>query len=1076
MLKKAALVLLAIMATAIVEAQEPVLPRANVVAYYDDAAIEKGAYRESPYYEALQGGWQPRATDSSVCYTRELDVEREWKEFHVYLNVRGGRAVRVLVNDQEVGYGDDSRHWNEFLLDPVLKYGRTNSITIETMKQAKGGLLEDAAMQVGLNGTPFILFKNDPNVEDFSLVADYDAATGTGSLSVAADVFCGKRKGKYYLEVEIWDAKGHIFDRMGRWVVFNGRNEELVEMERSWQGVKAWNAETPTLYTALLRLRDEKMEEEELLGTRFGFRRVEVKDGQLLVNGRPIVVKGVTYGLEHTDGDAAREKMKNDVETMKRLNINAVRTLRYSPVDPYFYELCDLYGLYVVCDANLMPLSEQHLAVATDQEYLPLFEKRVENMYEKYKNHTSIIAWSLGNTRDNGVCMTAAYKRLKAIDKNRPVIFSGADHGEATDIIAPMYADEKTLKQTLGQQGTRPFLMLASVDSKHFADMEPLWRIVGQYRQLQGGFVDVWPLTPVMQHELKHLYGPFGVSVSKISPDEGEFVVYNYQDFTGFGQYSLDYNVFTNLRPSITGGELPVAIAAKGSDKVNMRIPRVDLRPGEELYIRFSLNTRRISRQSWQRNEDLMRDAVELPLNQVRKSLPMKESLEGPVPDTLGESEIIHQELRFIGHEDWSAERVGRQVRKQDNHTVCVDYMYRYRASDGSPMCDVRSTYTQFGSGDVMVDYTFAPTDRISEKQLHPAIIVRQVGDSIVWFGLDHEVCFENNMSGLVGIYGGRMSKGKTYRQMRWCALYGDNEPLLIEPMGMRCTMTTKENSVWIVPQENNKLRLHLRRFKTGEATDYVGYDYPRTAQGILQPPTINSSEVRFSAPLSISISTSQSCEVRYTLDGSEPTEVSKLYTAPFEITATTVVKARAFAKEMPPSFTATRRFNYDHIVKTTFSRKANTPYNAGMDTILFDGEKGEVEDFSRGWLGFSGGELQMVIQLAKPIDVETVTLRFAHNPAFWAFAPQTCKVSVSSDGTTYGAPVPLDMPFDPEQQANEEARILELEVPLKASQVGFIRVDMTPIVKIPAWHRGKGLKPWLMMDEVQVEEMIGKE
>ena len=147
--------------------QEPA--RAEVTPYYDEAAIEKLAYRESPYYMGLTGSWQQRQTDSSTLYTRTLDVERNWKDYRVFLNVRAGRAVRVSLNGKEIGYADDSRHWNEFLLSPELRYDRDNSLTIETMKQSKGALLEDAALTEGLNGEPYLLFKNDPNVADYTL-------------------------------------------------------------------------------------------------------------------------------------------------------------------------------------------------------------------------------------------------------------------------------------------------------------------------------------------------------------------------------------------------------------------------------------------------------------------------------------------------------------------------------------------------------------------------------------------------------------------------------------------------------------------------------------------------------------------------------------------------------------------------------------------------------------------------------------------------------------------------------------------------------------------------------------------
>ena len=1063
------LLLLACAAVFAAQAQQSLAARANVTAYYDEAAIEKDAYRESPYYQELTGRWKQQSTDSSIIYTRQLDAEKTWKDYRVYLNVRCGRGVRVSLNGKLMGRGEDSRHWSEFLLTGI-KYGAANPLSIEALKHPQGALLEDSALLVGLNGEPFLRFKSDPCVSDFTLTADYDQATATGTLTLAANIFCGKKKGKYYLDVVLWDAQGHEFDRMGRWVVFNGRNEETVDISRSWATIEPWSAETPVLYTAVIRLRNEKMEEEELVGSRFGFRRVEVRDGVLQINGRPVTIKGITYGIEHTEGYASREQMRRDIIEMKRLNINAVRTARFSPMEPWFYELCDKYGLYVVCDANLLPLSEQRLAVATDQDYIPLFQQRVEHLYGTYKNHTSIIAWSLGNTRDNGVCMTAAYKHLKALDKTRPVIFSGADHGESTDIIAPAYPDVRSLKQSLAKQGTRPYLMLAAVNAAHFGDYEALWQLVDNYRQLQGGFVDVWPLPYAMQQELRQLYSPFGVRLSKLSPDEGEFIVSNRNDFASFARYSLEYNIFTNLRSNITGGELPVAIPAGGSDKVNMRIPYVDLQAGEELFIRFNLSTRRSAMQSWQRNGDLAQGSVEIPLPQAQNKPRMIVNNGESVPETLSDLDLLRHELVFLCHKDWSVHYADRQVRRPDERTLCIDYMLRYEAPDGSTMCDVRSTYTLFSTGDVLIDYTLAPTDRIQADKLQPALMVWHTGDSITWFGLDREVCFEQNNSGLTGTYT-RAANLITRREVRWCAHHGNGDGLFLEVLGERCTMAADSNYIALTPGRNNHLRLHLRPYRQGNPADFTGYDFPRTTTGMLQPPVITASEARFSAPLTITLNAPQPCEIRYTLDGSDPTDASPLYTTPFEIAATTVIRARAYAKDMPPSFIATRRFNYDHIVKTTFSRKPSNPYNMGADTILFDGERGEVEDLSQGWLGFSGAAVTTTVDLAKEIEVEYVVLRYAHAPDTWVFAPRQVAVVVSTDGVNYSDTLICNVPIDPADEAEATPRVVELRVPVNSQGVRSLRLLPQTLATIPAWHRAKGLKPWLLMDEIEIIE-----
>ena len=185
------------------------------------------------------------------------------------------------------------------------------------------------------------------------------------------------------------------------------------------------------------------------------------------------------------------------------------------------------------------------------------------------------------------------------------------------------------------------------------------------------------------------------------------------------------------------------------------------------------------------------------------------------------------------------------------------------------------------------------------------------------------------------------------------------------------------------------------------------------------------------------------------------------------------MVKARVFSDGMPPSFTATRKFNYDYIIKTAFSRHANTPYNVGTDTILYDGEHASVDDLARGWLGFSGKAPAITVTLAKAVDIDYITLRYAHAPAVWAFAPRNVTVTFSTDGTTWGDTVTFALPFDPAAQENDTDQLIELRIPVDRSGVGFIRIEPEDIGRIPAWHRAKGLKPWLMMDEIEISERL---
>lgn len=1113
-------------------AQHVTYPRTNMVAYDDDGAIERLAYRESPYFLELTGSWKQRRTDTSIIYTRQIEVDRVWKDYLVFLNVRCGRACRVYINNKEVGYADDSRHWNEFLLDRHLKYGKFNTLAIEAIKRPQGTLLEDTSIAVGLNGEPYILFKTDPCVADMTLSADYDAFTSTGTLSVDARVFNSKRRGRYYVEVELWTPQGRQLDRMGRWVVFDKKSEESVEISRSWADVEPWSAENPSLYTVIVRLRDENMDEEETVGARIGFRRVEIKDGLLTVNGKPITIKGITYGIEHTEGYASREQMRQDIIAMKRTNINAVRTSRYSPMDPFFYELCDSYGLYVVADANLMPASSQHQAVATDQDYAPLFERRVENLYGKYKNHTSIIAWCLGNSRDNGVCMATAYRRLKALEKQRPVIFPGAEFADVTDIVAPALPTPSAIRQALSKSDERPFLMLPSADAESFTNLAELWQLTTTQRQLQGGFVDIWPLGSVAHADIKQFYSPFSISQSKVTRDEGEFLVHNNNDFISFGAYSLEYTIYTNLRANVVAGDLPVAMGGGESDKVSMRIPDLDLQPGEELFVRFDVNRRTGGKLSWIGNSKADRtvgsavfplNAHSAPLRQLDTAgtrlsvdglgtdtitaisihgMPMKVRFTAHdaallLTDTLGNT-LAAPTIVFDGHSDWHTSTLAVASCQPDSRTLCIDALLQYRSLTGTPMCDVRLSYTIHATGDLVADCHVAPTDRV-RGNLSTVFIVNPScnnDDTLQWFGSDRETALPRHTS-IIGVNRQPVSAFRGNRgDVRWCAI-GTDKGLFCQLPDNHARLTLVNGVLSLAPQRTTEhISLRLGIYDTGrQPDDCYSVACPVVASGILEPPTITASKARFSQPLTITITSPDVTPVnpatnakatrkgknqepsvpviRYTLDGSEPNETSAIYTGPITLTTTTVVKARVFSDGTPPSFTATRKFNYDYIIKTAFSRHANTPYNVGTDTILYDGEHASVDDLSRGWLGFSGKAPTITVTLAKTVNIDYVTLRYAHTPAVWAFAPCNVTLTFSADGTTWGDTVSFALPFDPANQENNSDQLVELRIPADRNGVGFIRIEPATIDRIPAWHRAKGLKPWLMMDEIEISEKL---
>ena len=1112
MIRRYVALFVALIAVYTAAAQSVTVARPMMVAYDDDKAVAREAYRESPYFMELGGTWRQKQTDSSIVYTKQLDVERTWKDYRVFLGVRAGHACRVYIGGKVVGYADDSRQWNEFLLSPFLKYGKQNTLTVETLKHPVGALLEDSSIAVGLNGEPYIIFKTDPCVSDLTLAADYDVTLGAGTLTVDVSLFNSSRKGKYYVEIEVLDPKGRQLDRMGRWVIFDKKADESTEISRTWHGVSPWSAEQPALYTVLVRLRNEKMEEEELVGSNFGFRTVEIKDKLMLVNGKPITLRGVTYGVEHTEGTASRQQMERTLLAMKQNGINAIRTSRYSPMEPYFYSLCDRYGFYVVADANLMPASSGKRVVATEKDMIPLFERRVENLYGSHKNHPSIIVWSLGNTRDNGVCMTAAYKRLSSLDKSRPVMFSGAQMGENTDLIAPTFPKEGELRQVM-EKADRPVVMARTVDAPHFAQIGSLWQQVNDRPQLQGGFLDAWPLSADMLYDLRNLYAPFTVTLIRVGGGEGEFRVANNCDFASFAKYKLEYTIYTNLRPNIISGELPLAVKAGESEKVGMRIPQLDLLQGEEPYIKFD-----ISQRAEGRTPELPVSHTVFPLDMRRpvpeRFVPCGDTIQS-YTDSTGVLHILFADLHIVydkslnvypanafkkhclatpalafeGHLDWTPTLLAYNHRVIDANTLCIDAMVRYSAKDGRTMCDVRETYVVYGNGDITVDYKYSTPEGTGGK-LSPVVFALNWQDdqTIYWYGQEHETAIATrpvekgtwHPVRVNSIPADEFGYMEERHEVRWCMLTNTQGPTMMARLAdPSFTMRQHPAGLTLLPKDNSQtVRLILTPWRQGLDSlapifEASAMQYPVVSSGIPEPPGIKANAVRFAQPLTVSITATAAGDIRYTLDGSDPTALSPLYTKPFVIDATTVVKARLFAKDMPPSFTASRKFNYDYIHKTTFSRKPNTPYNVGTDTILFDGEHASVSNLASGWLGFSGGDVTTTVELAKPIDVETIVLRYAHNPATWAFAPRAVSITVSTDGTGFVDAARDTIPFDPASQEQTDARVVEVRVPVAGRQVTRIKIEAHTIGAIPAWHRGKGLNPWLLMDEIAIIEKL---
>ena len=427
-------------------------------------------------------------------YRRTFDLPMGWKGQEVFFHVGSATSnLSLWVNGKYVGYSEDSKVAAEFNITRYLKPGK-NLIAMQIMRWCDGSYLEDQDFWrfTGIAREVYLYAKPKVHIEDFFINADLKNDYKEGILS--GEVKITGAKGNI-VELQLTDPLGNQMEQCSTTLLNNGpftfRLESLGE-------VMPWTAEIPNLYTLFITLK-KGTETLEVVKKKVGFRHVEIKDGQLLVNGQPILIKGVDRHELDPDGGyvVPVERMIQDLKIMKQLNINAVRTSHY-PDDPRWYDLCDEYGIYLTAEANLeshgMGYGESTLAKRQDFELAHL-ERNQANVIS-FRNHPSVIIWSLGNEAGYGPNFEKAYDWIKAFDKTRPVQYERAGIEGKTDIYCPMYADyewcEKYSKgEVTGGQVEKPLIQCeyAHAMGNSIGGFKEYWDIIRKYPKFQGGHI-----------------------------------------------------------------------------------------------------------------------------------------------------------------------------------------------------------------------------------------------------------------------------------------------------------------------------------------------------------------------------------------------------------------------------------------------------------------------------------------------------------------------------------------------------------------------------------------------------------
>lgn len=413
-------------------------------------------------------------------YRRTFELPKDWKGKDVYFHVGSATSNLTLwVNGKYVGYSEDSKVAAEFNISKYLKPGK-NLIAMQVMRWCDGSYFEDQDFWrlTGIAREVYLYARPKLHVADIRLNAALENNYQDGVLNYKVSLKGGKT-----------DVAITLCDKDGKQIAQATGAQGIIKVPK----VNAWTAETPYLYKAYITLKN-KQGAAEVIPQKVGFRNVEIKNAQLLVNGQPVLVKGADRHEMDPDGGyvVSLERMIQDIKIMKQLNINAVRTSHY-PCDPRWYDLCDEYGIYITAEANLEShgMGYEEKSLAKFPEYIVPHIERNEGNVKPLINHPSVIVWSLGNESGYGVNFEKAYDWVKACDTTRPAQYERGGYDSKTDIYCPMYIGYEESESYCKSNGTKPYIQCeyAHAMGNSEGGFKEYWDLIRKYPKYQGGYI-----------------------------------------------------------------------------------------------------------------------------------------------------------------------------------------------------------------------------------------------------------------------------------------------------------------------------------------------------------------------------------------------------------------------------------------------------------------------------------------------------------------------------------------------------------------------------------------------------------
>lgn len=434
-------------------------------------------------------------------YRKEIELPQDFLKEDVILHFEGAKSVMYLyVNGMYVGYSQGSKTPAEFDVTEFLSEGK-NLIALQMFRWSDASYLEsqDMLRMSGIERGVYLYTRPKVFVADYHSYSSLDDTYTDGVFKET--IYLNNQsdqKAFRSINVELFEKEESIFSKTSK-IEIGAKDTLELEFETILEKVRQWSAEEPNLYGLKISMEDSiNPKNNQYIIGHVGFKRVEIKNSQVLINGKPIYIKGVDrHETDPFTGHVvSRESMENDIRLIKQNNISAVRSSHY-PNDPYWLDLCDKYGLYVVDEANIEshPLAiDEKTQIGNEMEWLPAHMARTQRMYYRDRNHPSIYSWSLGNEAGEGEIFRTTYKWLKEQDDNRIVQYEPAGKEDYTDLYCPMYPKFEYLIEHGKSGSDKPSIMIeyAHGMGNSVGNLQDYWDIIETYPNLQGGYIWDW--------------------------------------------------------------------------------------------------------------------------------------------------------------------------------------------------------------------------------------------------------------------------------------------------------------------------------------------------------------------------------------------------------------------------------------------------------------------------------------------------------------------------------------------------------------------------------------------------------